>query len=51
MDSDKVIDNTLKVINDISDIILGRKKDGSRRSIIDAKVKIEKAKKKSHKKI
>lgn len=47
---DKVIDNSLKVLNDVSTIVLGKNKDGSTRSIIDAKLELEKARRKSEKK-
>lgn len=45
-----VLDGTLTVLNDLSRIILGSKKDGTPRSIIDAKIDIEKAKAKKYKK-
>lgn len=47
---DNVIDNSLKILNDVSTIILGKNKDGSARSIIDAKLEMEKVKRKTEKK-
>lgn len=44
-----ILDGTLTVLNDLSRIVLGAKKDGTPRSIIDAKIDIEKAKRKKKK--
>lgn len=47
---DRAVDSGLKILNDLSTIILGKNKDGTNRSIIDAKLEIEKAKRKAAKK-
>ena len=47
---DKIIDGGLRVLNDVSTIVLGKNKDGTNRSIIDAKLELEKSKRKSAKK-
>lgn len=48
---DKVIDGSLKVLKDVSTIVLGTNKDGTNRSIIDAKIDLEKQKRKTAKKL
>ena len=47
---DRIIDGSLRILNDVSTIVLGTNKDGSKRSIIDAKLDLEKSKRKTMKK-
>ena len=47
---DRIIDGSLRILNDVSNIVLGTNKDGSKRSIIDAKLDLEKSKRKTMKK-
>lgn len=49
MNSDRIIQGATQILHDVSTIILGAKKDGTPRSIIDAKIDLEKAKAKRHK--
>lgn len=46
----ETVDSIVTVLKEVSNIVLGKKKDGTPRSIIDAKAKLEKEKRKSQKK-
>ena len=46
----ETVDSAMTVLREVSTIVLGTKKNGKQRSIVDAKVKLEKERRKSEKK-
>lgn len=44
----ETVDEAVKVMREVSNIVLGKKKDGTPRSIVDAKIKLEKSKRKNN---
>ena len=51
MKSNDVIENAVVILKEVSNIVLGTNSDGTPRSIIDAKLALEKSRRKRAKKI